>query len=97
MTGAVDVLALFRGRAMDEEPRVQHTCNMGVGCEESGVCYAVAHGEPDRCGRAEVSTENLKRIAASGSMTAKTNALVNAANEIDRLRAALARCKGGAA
>lgn len=42
---------LLRGRAMDEEPRVRHTCNMGVGCEEYGVCYAEANGEPDRCGR----------------------------------------------
>lgn len=24
-------------------------CTMGVGCEEYGVCYAEAHGEPDRC------------------------------------------------
>lgn len=24
-------------------------CGMGVGCDESGVCYAEAHGEPDRC------------------------------------------------
>jgi len=33
---------------------VQHidapkSCSMGVGCDESGVCYAEAHGEPDRC------------------------------------------------
>lgn len=26
-------------------------CNMGVGCDEYGVCYADAHGEPERCGR----------------------------------------------
>jgi hypothetical protein len=26
-------------------------CNMGVGCDEAGVCYADAHGEPNRCGR----------------------------------------------
>ena len=25
-------------------------CNLGVGCEEAGVCFALAHGEPDRCG-----------------------------------------------
>ena len=25
------------------------TCTMGVGCKEAGVCYAAAHGEPDRC------------------------------------------------
>lgn len=27
------------------------TCTMGVGCDEVGVCYAAAHGEPERCGR----------------------------------------------
>ncbi len=26
-------------------------CTMGVGCDEAGVCYAEAHGEPDRCPR----------------------------------------------
>lgn len=35
---------------------VQHVdrsepCSMGVGCEESGVCYASAHGRPDECMR----------------------------------------------
>ncbi|PBB68157.1 hypothetical protein CK228_13695 [Mesorhizobium sp. WSM4312] len=25
-------------------------CDMGVGCEQYGVCYAAAHGEPERCG-----------------------------------------------
>lgn len=92
---AVDVLALMRGRAQNEEPRVRHSCNMGVGCEEAGVCYAAAHGEPDRCGQPEISTGNIRAIAASSGQTAKTNALVNAANEIDRLRAALARVGGG--
>lgn len=26
-------------------------CSLGVGCDEYGVCYADAHGEPDRCPR----------------------------------------------
>ena len=43
--------ALFRGRAQDEEPRVRHICDMGVGCEEAGICYAEDHGEPVRCGK----------------------------------------------
>lgn len=42
--------AAIRGRQIDEEPRVPHNCNMGVGCEESGVCYAQSQGQPDRCG-----------------------------------------------
>lgn len=24
-------------------------CDMGVGCEEYGVCYAAAHGAPWKC------------------------------------------------
>lgn len=46
-----DSQALFRCLAQDEEPRVKHTCNMGVGCEETGICYADAQGEPERCGK----------------------------------------------
>lgn len=29
----------------------QMNCNMGVGCDEAGVCYADAHGQPEQCGR----------------------------------------------
>jgi hypothetical protein len=25
-------------------------CSLGVGCDESGHCYASAHGHPERCG-----------------------------------------------
>jgi hypothetical protein len=24
-------------------------CTMGVGCDEAGICYAAAHGQPERC------------------------------------------------
>lgn len=24
-------------------------CTLGVGCDEAGVCYAAAHGQPGRC------------------------------------------------
>lgn len=43
--------SLLRGKAQNEEPRVRHLCNMGVGCEEAGICYAEAHGQPEQCGR----------------------------------------------
>ena len=26
-------------------------CTMGVGCDEAGVCYAAANGQPDQCPR----------------------------------------------
>ena len=29
--------------------RREKQCDMGVGCLEAGVCYADAHGEPERC------------------------------------------------
>lgn len=39
----------------DEGPtlplREQRPCSLGVGCEQYGVCYADAHGQPEKCGR----------------------------------------------
>lgn len=32
------------------ESQEQGVCDMGVGCEEYGVCYAAAHDAPERCG-----------------------------------------------
>lgn len=26
------------------------TCKLGVGCQETGICYAEAHGQPEQCG-----------------------------------------------
>jgi hypothetical protein len=31
--------------------RQHKLCDMGVGCDEWGACYAVAQGRPDMCGR----------------------------------------------
>lgn len=33
-------------------------CNLGVGCDEAGVCYASAHGQPEQCGRSEGTAIN---------------------------------------
>lgn len=30
--------------------RTERICTLGVGCEQAGVCYAAAHGQPDQCG-----------------------------------------------
>lgn len=30
-------------------PEDDEACTMGAGCDEAGVCYAAAHGEPERC------------------------------------------------
>lgn len=43
----------FNGLKFGNKPAprpVRSTCDMGVGCNEVGICYAAAHGEPDRCG-----------------------------------------------
>lgn len=37
----------------EKESKAKSThCDMGVGCDEAGVCYAAAHGQPERCPRA---------------------------------------------
>lgn len=35
-------------------------CDLGVGCEDAGVCYADAHGEPARCGRKGQTVTKVK-------------------------------------
>lgn len=56
-------------------------CDMGVGCDESGVCYAEANGEPDRCSKFGVSetppyglTERERFIWNLGYSSGKENA-----------------------
>ena len=41
------------------------TCSMGVGCDETGICYALAHGEPERCGKPAVQEESLRATISS--------------------------------
>lgn len=31
------------------------SCDMGVGCQESGLCYAIANGHPEECPMATAS------------------------------------------
>lgn len=26
-------------------------CSLGVGCDETGICYALYHNQPEQCGR----------------------------------------------
>ncbi len=39
-------------------------CNMGVGCDEAGVCYAAANGDPAQCPKASPTPDSS---AVSGS------------------------------
>lgn len=34
-----------------EKLRANQPCDLGVGCDEVGICYAEAHGTPEKCGR----------------------------------------------
>ncbi|WP_186153509.1 hypothetical protein [Burkholderia gladioli] len=43
-------------------------CNLGVGCDEAGVCYASAHGDASQCGRAAVSPATADERAAFVSL-----------------------------
>ena len=38
------------------------TCDLGVGCNETGICYAMAHGQPDQCGVTIVDGIDLSQI-----------------------------------
>ena len=35
-------------------------CTLGVGCDETGVCYAGAHGDLSQCGRIDYPAERAK-------------------------------------
>ncbi|MER9605352.1 hypothetical protein [Mesorhizobium sp. M0243] len=41
-------------------------CTMGVGCDEYGVCYAAAHGQPDRCGQEEAPSRYVVKDIDTG-------------------------------
>lgn len=45
-----------RAGALAADERVPTRCSMGMGCDESGVCYAGAMGEPDKCCAAPVAS-----------------------------------------
>lgn len=36
-------------------------CTLGVGCDETGICYADAHDQPEQCGR--TAAPAMHRIA----------------------------------
>jgi hypothetical protein len=49
---------IYAARAAVAGQVTEQHCTLGVGCESAVVCYAMAHGEPDRCGaRAAVGGE----------------------------------------
>lgn len=44
-TAAEPVVSALR----DGIPSAREQCTMGVGCDQFGVCYADAHGQPEQC------------------------------------------------
>jgi hypothetical protein len=77
---------LLRGKAQNEEPRVRHSCNIGVGCEETGICYAEANGQPEQCGRP--TAEPVAQPAGSGRSYATSWTDEEKARAFEWLRAA---------
>ncbi len=43
-------------------PDATEPCTMGMGCDEAGVCYAAAQGEPERCPKYPDATEQVASI-----------------------------------
>lgn len=84
-----------------QNPRVtQAPCSMGVGCDEYGVCYAEAHGQPEQCPHYTPSaTQALQaellgalEFLANAARAAKGFASPLALAEADKV---LAKAKGG--
>lgn len=77
-----------------------HTpCTMGVGCDEYGICYAEAHGQPDQCPKAP------SLIAAAPELLLMLEALAGAAAAtpgfaspliLSEAHKTIAKAKGGA-
>lgn len=38
------------------------TCSLGVGCDETGICYAMAHDQPEQCGVTIMDGLDLSKI-----------------------------------
>jgi len=49
-------------------------CNLGVGCDEAGTCYAEVHGDPEQCGRTAREIERLYTLAKANNQLARMNA-----------------------
>ena len=47
----------------EAEKPVPQGCTLGVGCDEYGICYAEAHGQPEQCGR-NVPGDDYRKAAA---------------------------------
>jgi hypothetical protein len=49
MPRSTDSFDRYLAQAAEAEAKGSKPCTMGVGCQEAGVCYASAMGEPNRC------------------------------------------------
>lgn len=76
--GLKEALVSVKRAALTSEPKAEgETCNMGVGCDDYGRCYAAENGQPDRCGRpqplqgGEVTREALELLVRTAAETIK--------------------------
>jgi len=51
--------------ATNQAGEVEASCTMGVGCDEAGVCYAAANGQPSMCERSVTADPLQKALLAS--------------------------------
>lgn len=49
MPRGTDSFDRYLAQAAEDQAKGPKPCTFGVGCQEAGVCYAAAMGEPDRC------------------------------------------------
>ncbi|WP_186252233.1 hypothetical protein [Burkholderia gladioli] len=54
----------YAAQAVAADGASTQRCNLGVGCDEAGVCYASAHGDASQCGRAAVSPATASGLPA---------------------------------
>lgn len=60
--------------------KLSTACTLGMGCVQAGVCYAAAHGEPDRC------DASFRPIDGNPANTALENWFPFSAEELSRLQ-----------
>jgi len=48
---------------MSDPNQIAAACTLGVGCDETGVCYASAHNRPEQCGRSAPLSKGIAMVS----------------------------------
>lgn len=67
-------LQFILGEGFSELIKQAGRCDLGMGCDEAGTCYAVAHGRPEMCGAGEVQAEEIEQQQAAETPTTNQTA-----------------------